>query len=440
MDEGNKSKESTIINNIVTGMCCAISGKMFFDPVMTVDGCTYERQMIEKWFEWNNTSPQTNEVLHSLDLIPNVAMKSMINDFLELNKLNGIELPEIYEPEIRESSINNTNNTNNLRPNNDFSLFSDDDSLEWYPIHSSRRTTQTITSQRRTTQRLSQPIHQIRPITTVVSVPMRSTRQTMASQRRSIQRLSRNISTRQLPRLNSNSTVNATVNAGMSSNQRAMTRDSVYNELCERYNGEFTARYFNENKNNLPTIIELLELNLRDAQGRTFIESILMYTNDDKITDQVINKHLRCFGQNYMYPNLGSLAHLICRFKKEKHIKKLYLNNFNFELSLPDSNTKPIHCACANGDLDSLMYLAKKGINFNVKDDENKLPLHIISQQGDITAIKCIALKTSNVYEPVNGLTVLDFIRHNQKLDSRKRAELFDYIDECHRYNQRMRR
>ena len=55
---------------------CPITGEMFVDPVSTMDGQTYERSAIERWFrEGHRTSPATGGSLSSLTLIPNIAIK-----------------------------------------------------------------------------------------------------------------------------------------------------------------------------------------------------------------------------------------------------------------------------------------------------------------------------------------------------------------------------
>jgi hypothetical protein len=48
-------------------ICCHISSEIMDDPVATVDGFTYERKNIERWFRTNETSPLINLVLSSLD-------------------------------------------------------------------------------------------------------------------------------------------------------------------------------------------------------------------------------------------------------------------------------------------------------------------------------------------------------------------------------------
>jgi hypothetical protein len=43
------------------------------DPVVCKDGFTYDRRNIEKWFKDHNTSPVTDLVLTSQELIPVIA-------------------------------------------------------------------------------------------------------------------------------------------------------------------------------------------------------------------------------------------------------------------------------------------------------------------------------------------------------------------------------
>ena len=71
-------------------LVCPITLEVIVDPVMTVDGQTYERAAIERVFD--NTaqgkdprSPVTGSVLSSRLLIPNVALRSICMDYREGN-------------------------------------------------------------------------------------------------------------------------------------------------------------------------------------------------------------------------------------------------------------------------------------------------------------------------------------------------------------------
>lgn len=51
------------------------------DPVITKDGHSYERKDIELWLLKNKTSPKTGLELESVELIPNITLKNVINKF-----------------------------------------------------------------------------------------------------------------------------------------------------------------------------------------------------------------------------------------------------------------------------------------------------------------------------------------------------------------------
>lgn len=65
---------------------CPITQEILIDPVMLEDGNTYERKAIELWFQKHSTSPLTNAVLKSKNLLPNLALKKLITDYIEANK------------------------------------------------------------------------------------------------------------------------------------------------------------------------------------------------------------------------------------------------------------------------------------------------------------------------------------------------------------------
>jgi len=62
---------------------CCITEEIMEDPVCTVDGHTYERASILKWFEKSQTSPKTGLPLEDSKLIPNLSLKSQIQSFRE---------------------------------------------------------------------------------------------------------------------------------------------------------------------------------------------------------------------------------------------------------------------------------------------------------------------------------------------------------------------
>ena len=75
---------------VPSGFVCPISDDVMRDPVVCADGHTYDRANIEQWFKTgHNTSPNTGAVLPHLNLVPNHALRSAIEDFLKFNSRGG---------------------------------------------------------------------------------------------------------------------------------------------------------------------------------------------------------------------------------------------------------------------------------------------------------------------------------------------------------------
>ena len=66
---------------------CPITQDLMVSPVICRDGITYEESAIRQWLQYHNTSPVTREHLSALDLIPNRALKSTIEDYLKQNQI-----------------------------------------------------------------------------------------------------------------------------------------------------------------------------------------------------------------------------------------------------------------------------------------------------------------------------------------------------------------
>jgi TPR repeat protein len=78
----HKGKDLTLM--ISTNYFCPLTKKLFVDPVLTVDGETYEKEAIESWFrKGDNTSPNTKVVLPNQTLIPNIVLKKLLNELIE---------------------------------------------------------------------------------------------------------------------------------------------------------------------------------------------------------------------------------------------------------------------------------------------------------------------------------------------------------------------
>lgn len=83
---------------------CPISLDLMKDPVTLSTGITYDRQSIETWIEAGNvTCPITNQVLTTLEPIPNHTIRKMIQDWCVEKKSFGVE--RIPTPRIPASSL-----------------------------------------------------------------------------------------------------------------------------------------------------------------------------------------------------------------------------------------------------------------------------------------------------------------------------------------------
>ena len=67
---------------------CPISLDPMVDPVVTIDGQTYERSAITKWFATSTKSPLTAQPLASKLLVPNVALRNAIQ-----RAVDGLGIP-----------------------------------------------------------------------------------------------------------------------------------------------------------------------------------------------------------------------------------------------------------------------------------------------------------------------------------------------------------
>ena len=65
---------------------CPITATLMVDPVLAVDGMTYERSAIEQWFAAKRggyvTSPVTNQRLKTRNLVPNISLRKLIQDYV----------------------------------------------------------------------------------------------------------------------------------------------------------------------------------------------------------------------------------------------------------------------------------------------------------------------------------------------------------------------
>eukprot|EP00210_Caulerpa_lentillifera_P006950 g6645.t1 len=62
-------------------VCCPITLEVMHDPVIASDGHTYEREAIKQWLRYKKESPVTRQPLSSSMLIPNIALKHVIDRY-----------------------------------------------------------------------------------------------------------------------------------------------------------------------------------------------------------------------------------------------------------------------------------------------------------------------------------------------------------------------
>jgi Mg-chelatase subunit ChlD len=67
---------------------CPITGDLLVDPVIDIEGNTYERRAIESWLVKNGTSPITRMPMTIADLRPNRSLRSAIEEELRVNRSN----------------------------------------------------------------------------------------------------------------------------------------------------------------------------------------------------------------------------------------------------------------------------------------------------------------------------------------------------------------
>jgi hypothetical protein len=69
-----------------TQYICPISREIMVNPVISLNGFTYDKYHIEKWFEVNDIEPCTGLHVVSKQVIPNLLMKEMISSFVSMNQ------------------------------------------------------------------------------------------------------------------------------------------------------------------------------------------------------------------------------------------------------------------------------------------------------------------------------------------------------------------
>ena len=85
---GLKKLKNIYFNSVPVDFICPISHEIFFDPVMVVDGTTFERCAIDLWLKTHAINPITKQPLDNTMVIPNLALKKLVRTFYNTNKDN----------------------------------------------------------------------------------------------------------------------------------------------------------------------------------------------------------------------------------------------------------------------------------------------------------------------------------------------------------------
>lgn len=86
---------------------CPITSSLMVDPVIAMDGHTYEHSAITRWFKEHMqrvTSPMTNLPLPSQMLVPNVSLRKLIQDFSATSKAQELTKRKADKEPAEESS------------------------------------------------------------------------------------------------------------------------------------------------------------------------------------------------------------------------------------------------------------------------------------------------------------------------------------------------
>nr|GLL30741.1 U-box domain-containing protein 3 [Ipomoea trifida] len=105
---------------------CPLSLAVMLDPVIIASGQTYERVSIQKWMDHGlTTCPRTRQKLSHSNLIPNVTVKAMIENWCEENKVKLFAKPEnasLIVVENSNSSSQDCNSTSRWKANSTHGL------------------------------------------------------------------------------------------------------------------------------------------------------------------------------------------------------------------------------------------------------------------------------------------------------------------------------
>ena len=132
--------------------CCPITQEPMHDPVIAMDGMSYEYSVIREWFREHSTSPVTNLQLRSKLLIRNTALRNAMQEWNELATLPDMPRGEAgamaTPPELGGDVANVTNSSGGTGSGGEVggagrAVIAFESPEEWNTLASNRRSTTT---------------------------------------------------------------------------------------------------------------------------------------------------------------------------------------------------------------------------------------------------------------------------------------------------------
>jgi hypothetical protein len=83
--EKNLQEEVVVAAEPPERLLDGIEFKLFVDPVVTAEGFTHSRELVETWFAKSDRSPDTGRVMEDKTLIPNILVRQMVDEWKQAN-------------------------------------------------------------------------------------------------------------------------------------------------------------------------------------------------------------------------------------------------------------------------------------------------------------------------------------------------------------------
>jgi hypothetical protein len=97
---------------------CPITQDIMIDPVICSDGITYEKNAIIRWLVNNNTSPVTRQSIEKSNIIPNIALRNTIQDYLKSKNISLNHTTQHLQNMQNIQNIQNIQNVQRFNPPN----------------------------------------------------------------------------------------------------------------------------------------------------------------------------------------------------------------------------------------------------------------------------------------------------------------------------------